>query len=132
MTADLLRRAAARAQELAEAATPGPWGFGGSGVATFYVDRLPSGAWSYKEDAPHRVIAKTHEVSEQATREASAAWLAETRRDAANGELIAACGPPFLRAVGEWLAAYAGQCGFLRTEPNAFALAVARALLGES
>jgi hypothetical protein len=109
MTADLLRRAAARAVELADGATPGEWRRHGG----WSVVASPPDGW----EGPYDVA--------EATR---------ARNDAA---LIAACDPPFLRAVGEWLDVTARGVDPDRrslSEGGPYvtsALAVARALLGE-
>ena len=117
MTADLLRRAAARAHELADGATPGPWR-ATSAYDVGDLDQIASPA-DPGEHGGDVVYVQTYEGGG-----------IQRSSDAA---LIAACDPPFLRAVGEWLRLIAAdiETGFTFDDHLAAALAVARALLGE-
>lgn len=135
VTADLLRRAAARAQELADGATDG--GFG------WRLTDLPGAneVWADRDAAGHDAFM----VASTATRLNPNPGV--TGHAAA--ALIAACDPPFLRAVGEWLDTAGAdlwahgplcdcgsgchECDDSLWQPHVRrALAVARALLGES
>lgn len=123
MSADVLRRAAAKMRERAEAATPGPWHVVASGMGI----RTPT-------PAAYRFIRddREHTVAE--------AWDSMTgREDAAH---IASWHPAVALAVANWLDE---QAGCLEEDATTFrfatpesreamyadALAVARAYLGE-
>jgi hypothetical protein len=116
MSAELLRRAAAKIRTDVAAASPGKW----EPFVEHGRDYTDQGwSWIGVKNPDHEVAATYPIGSEHERHEADAA-------------LIAAMGPPVALAVADWLDAYAGQCGFLRVEPNPYALTVARAYLGES
>lgn len=123
MSAETLRRAAAKARTLAEAATPGPWQVHTRGVL-----------------APR----EPHDLGRGPQRIAQTMMPYRLDRQTANAVYIASMHPAVALAVADWLdrsAAWADVCGYdvvQPTDPPSYeravydaALAVARAYLGE-